>query len=77
MDRTQLCGSCNVSSILTESTKENSLYKKRPACAGLFLYTTSLYFSSFRAIAAASRDFFRAALFFLIIPRFAALSIAL
>ncbi len=48
---------------------------KKTAFAGFFV--TSLSYYLVLRIAAMSRDFFRSAVFALIIPRFAALSIAL
>lgn len=75
MDRTQLCGSCNDGSIPSESTKRCSyLFDKsqKPGFSGLLCYTLVFFATAF-----ARRDFLRDAVFFLMMPRLAALSIAL
>jgi hypothetical protein len=75
MDRTVPCGGTDVGSIPTESTKcELSKRKTAGQMTGCFSFR---YLTVPRLTAAARRDFLRDAVFFLMMPVFAALSIAL
>ena len=73
MDRTRVCGTRDPGSTPGEGTDRHN---KTLTPSVLGFYIACLPYSFVRATCFMRRDFFRAAVFFLITPRFAALSIA-